>query len=75
MRGNDLKQNQLDAAAQFLMLLNKAHKENPALDRKIEMTWDQLVRAVALYGAIRAKAVADGNSPGDPGETYITGKL
>ena len=68
MKGSDLTQKQLDAAEQFLMeLRSDGNPVKPALDQVISMPWENIIRCVALYGAIRAKAVSDGNSPDEPG--------
>jgi hypothetical protein len=75
MRGTDLTQAQLDAAEKFILLMrSKENKLHPTNDQKIAHRWGDLVRIVALYGAIRAKAVADGNSVDEVGEVYKTKK-
>jgi hypothetical protein len=75
MRGSDLTQEQLDAAEKFILLMrSKTNDLHPTGDQQIAQRWCDLVRIVALYGAIRAKAVADGNPADVAGEVYKTGK-
>ena len=75
MKGTELTDQQLDAAEKFILLMRA--KDNlmvPERTQLVTQTWDSIVRLVALYGAIRAKAVADGNSPEVAGEVFKTGK-
>ena len=75
MKGTELTDQQLDAAEKFILLMRA--KDNlmvPERTQSVTQTWDSIVRLVALYGAIRAKAVADGNSPEVVGEVFKTGK-
>ena len=75
MRGNDLTQAQLDAAEQFILLMrSKTNDLHPTHDQDVRHNFGDLVRLVALYGAIRAKAVENGNSVDEVGEVYNTGK-
>ena len=53
---------------------SKTNTLHPTHDQDVRQNFGDLVRLVALYGAIRAKAVADGNSVDEVGETYKTGK-
>ena len=74
MRATELSQKQLDAAEQFILLLrSKGNKLHPKNDQQVANNWGDLIRLVALYGAVRAKAVADGNSVEEVGEVYKTG--
>ncbi len=74
MRGNDLTQAQLDAAEQFILLMrSKTNDLHPTGDQQIAQRWCDLVCIVALYGAIRAKAVADGNPADVAGITIYHG--
>ena len=75
MRGTDITEAQMDAAEKFILLMrSKTNTLHPTHDQEVRHNFGDLVRLVALYGAIRAKAVADGNSVDEVGETYKTGK-
>ena len=74
MKGTELTAQQLKAAEQFILLLRaNGNQRTPESSEMVTQTWDSIVRLVALYGAIRAKAVADGNSPEVVGEVFKTG--
>lgn len=70
MRGTNVTEWQLRAAEKFLRdrNMNVAKPEN--YDRKVSLPFGDLVRLVAWYGQIRAKAVERGHSADEPGETY-----
>ena len=56
MRGTDLTPEQLKSAEHFL-LERSGRRKAP---EQVMMTWDQAVRVVAWYGAMRFKAGRDG---------------
>jgi|GEM_PF-3946941 hypothetical protein len=75
MRGTDITEAQMDAAEKFILLCRTdGNTRTPKPEEFVSMPWANIVRIVAWYGAIRAKAVADGNSFDEVGETYKTGK-
>jgi hypothetical protein len=75
MRGTELTDAQMDAAEKFILLCRtEGNTRTPKPEESVSMRWSNIVRIVAWYGAIRAKAVADGNSVDEVGETYNTGK-
>lgn len=75
MRGTDITEAQMDAAEKFIFLCRTdGNTRTPKPEEFVSMPWSNIVRIVAWYGAIRAKAVADGNSVDRVGETYKTGK-
>jgi hypothetical protein len=75
MRGTEITDAQMDAAEKFILLCRTdGNTKMPKPEESVSMPWANIVRIVAWYGAIRAKAVADGNSVDEVGETYKTGK-
>lgn len=74
MTGNDVNDKQMRAAAEFLLMLC-ADKTGcvPSTGDTVTLPWDDLVRAVALYGAIRGEAVANGGKVDEPGSTVTVG--
>jgi hypothetical protein len=75
MRGTEITEEQMYAAEKFILLCRTdGNTRTPTPEESVSMPWANLIRIVAWYGAIRAKAVADGNSFDEPGETYKTGK-
>lgn len=75
MRGTEITDSQMDAAEKFILLCRTdGNTQYPKPEESVTMHWGNIVRIVAWYGAIRAKAVKDGASVDDAGETYKTGK-
>ena len=75
MRGTEITDAQMNAAEEFILLCRTdKNTRTPKPEEFVSMPWSNIVRIVAWYGAIRAKAVADGNSVDRVGETYKTGK-
>lgn len=70
MRGTDLTDWQLKAAEKFLRDRNK-HQTSVTDEQHVTLPFGQLVRIVAWYGQIRAKAVEAGIPADEPGETYV----
>lgn len=76
MKGSDLTDKQLSAAASYI-LLRRASGNNAAPNAadRIELSWKEIVMLVAEYGAIRAGSVLKGGgSVNEPGEVFLTGK-
>jgi hypothetical protein len=75
MNGSQLTEKQLTAAEQYILLRRAAGNTTiPTADQMVTQKWEQLVRLVAEYGAIRAGSVQHGGSVDEPGEVYLTGK-
>lgn len=70
MKGTDLTARQMDAAAKFIAVARPdGRKTEPQPDQWYAIKWEDLVRLVAIYGWIRAQAVANGGSVDEPWET------
>jgi hypothetical protein len=73
MKGMDLTPEQLAAAEDFLNVLH--HGEVASLrGHDVSMPFEQLVRLIAWYGAVRAMAVARGASVQKPEGYFINPK-
>ncbi len=71
MKGTDLEAHYIEAAAKFVMGRRTIPlPEMPPDDTPVSVKWGELVRLVAWYGAIRAKAVSEGAPWNEPGEVY-----
>lgn len=69
MKGIDISESQLEAAADFICerrTVGSDIKLRP--ETEVAISWGNLVRLVAWYGAIRANAVARGGDPVHPGK-------
>jgi hypothetical protein len=65
----------MDAAEKFILLCRTdGNTQYPKPEEIVTMPWANIVRIVAWYGAIRAKAVSEGAAVEKVGETYKTGK-
>ena len=67
MRGTDLTEWQLKAAEKFL----RKDGSTVGHDQDVCLRFSELVRIVAWYGQIRAKAVESGAPADEPGEVYV----
>lgn len=75
MKGTDVTEKQMRAAEQFIQLVRpEGRKTMPHTDQWLAIKWEDLVRLVAHYGAIRAGSIAQGESVDEPGEVFKPGK-
>jgi hypothetical protein len=72
MRGTDLTAWQIKAAETFIRNNSPSNPRDD--DQQISLRFGDLVRLVAWYGQIRAKAVEAGIPADVPGETYVVSK-
>ena len=71
MKGTDLSEKQLKAAEQFILGARaEGNALQPEPSQVIAHRWEDLVRIVAWYGAIRAQSMLQGGTVEEPGETY-----
>jgi hypothetical protein len=71
VKGTELSEKQLKAAERFILSLRaKGNTQTPESTQIVTQRWDSLVRLVAFYGAIRAKAMLHGGTVEEPGETF-----
>ena len=70
MKGTELSEKQLKAAERFILSLTDGNRESLEPSQIISQRWDSLVRLVAFYGAIRAKAMLRGGTVEEPQETF-----
>lgn len=70
MKGTDVTAVQLAAAEDFLLQLNRRSPECCS-GRVLQVRFDDLVRIVAWYGAIRAGSVIEGGTVDQPGSVTV----
>lgn len=69
MKGTDLTARQLEVAEKFIQTIRPDGRKTPTpSDQWMAVKWEDLVCLVALYGAVRSHAVANGGSVSDPEE-------
>jgi hypothetical protein len=76
MKGIDLTRKHLAAAEKFIQIVHRQRggsKVDPQPDQWTAIKWEDLVRLVAHYGAVRAHAVANGGRVDVPGEPRLCG--
>jgi len=75
MKGADLTEKQLKAAEQYLLLRRVDAQWREFTDStQLSVSFGDLKKLIAEYGAIRAASVAEGGTIDEPGEIYLTGK-
>ncbi len=75
MRGRDISEKQLKAAEQYLLLLRVDSQWTEYADSTmLSVSFGDMKKIIAEYGAIRAASVARGGTVDEPGEIYLTGK-
>jgi hypothetical protein len=72
MKGIDVTREQMAAAEKFIKIVQQVGDASPRPNHRTQIKWEDLVRLVAHYGAIRARAVAQGGSIEFPGEPHLS---
>ena len=72
MRGTEVTEKQLKAAEQFVMLHYRGSSDVKR-DQVIMVKFEEMLRLIALYGAIRCESAKNGGSADEPGECYKKG--
>lgn len=73
MKGTELNEKQLKAAEEFVLAQRSATSQvvqTPAPTERVSIEWQQFVRMVAWYGALRAAAMLKGGSVENPSSFF-----